>query len=78
MTPLADQVKAALAEKWPVPVPARELTEALGLTGALGRLRVWRSLTALEKRGEAERIRVADSRSPYWRAAGEPAAVDEP
>jgi len=64
---LADQVLAVLRDSGPLPISTVQVTRALGLDGGYAQAEIWRVLTRLAKRGEAEKITLPDMRCRYWR-----------
>jgi hypothetical protein len=74
---VTDQILAVLASEYPLPVSTREIEERTGYGSSYGQL-TYRMLTRLARRGEAEKITVADMKSRYWRLAAAPRTAPEP
>jgi hypothetical protein len=74
---LADQVLAALAEEYPLPISTPALHAKLrppchgyphtGCPGHLDYTALYRQLCRLARRGEVERVEFDDMRAVYWR-----------
>jgi hypothetical protein len=60
------RIRAVLTEAYPLPVSTREVEERTGYGARYGQL-AYRMLQRLAARHEAEKIRLPDARSCYWR-----------
>jgi hypothetical protein len=63
-----DQVLAVLRDAQGFPLSTLQVCELAGPAATPPDAVTWRRLNALAARGLAERVRVAGSRSAYWRA----------